>query len=73
MFITTCLQGGNIGGHLVDGWSGKLKERNKSDAASIDVDNVNFHAISIPVSIRFYPGNDRQFALHMGALYDPFI
>ncbi|MGI2298651.1 hypothetical protein ACRRVB_02540 [Candidatus Cardinium hertigii] len=58
---------GMSGGNLVDGWSGKTTPRkNAPPSTNIDCDIVKFHAISIPLSIRFYPGSDRQFVLHIG-------
>ncbi|CDG49903.1 outer membrane beta-barrel protein [Cardinium endosymbiont of Bemisia tabaci] len=55
------------GGNLVDGWSGKATPiKDASNGSVIDVDAIKFQAISIPLSIRFYPGSDRQFVLHIG-------
>jgi len=40
--------------------------KDASDSSSIDCDLVKLRAISIPLSIRFYPGSDRQFVIHIG-------
>lgn len=55
------------GKNLVNGWSGKTTPiKDAPTWRVIDYDAVKFHAISIPLSIRFYPGSDRQFVLHIG-------
>lgn len=60
----------NWQGEVVSGWSGNLKPKESnvpnSNLELIDVDYVKFHAISIPLSIRWYPGCERQFVLHGG-------
>ncbi|WP_243018105.1 MULTISPECIES: hypothetical protein [Candidatus Cardinium] len=52
---------------VMDGWSLVHKPPTKTKSTVLlDVDKVTFYAISIPLSIRWYPGSGRQFALHGG-------
>ncbi|WP_419241397.1 hypothetical protein [Cardinium endosymbiont of Nabis limbatus] len=52
---------------VVSGCSGAPKPNEKnSSKMHVGLNRVEFHAISIPLSIWFYPGSDRQFALHGG-------
>ncbi|WP_342265464.1 hypothetical protein [Cardinium endosymbiont of Philonthus spinipes] len=51
---------------VVSGWSGKPKKSIKNASNTIDIDRVKFDAISIPLSIRFYPGSGQQLALYIG-------
>ncbi|MGI2261780.1 hypothetical protein ACRRVA_00415 [Candidatus Cardinium hertigii] len=51
----------------INGWSGSSSPiEGDIKSKQVDCDSIKFHAISIPLSIRFYPGSDRQFVLHIG-------
>ncbi|MGI2257296.1 hypothetical protein ACRRVD_01860 [Candidatus Cardinium hertigii] len=51
----------------INGWSGSSSPiEGDVESKQVDCDSIKFHAISIPLSIRFYPGSDRQFVLHIG-------
>ena len=43
----------------------KIESQNRSNHAKIS--KRQFHGISVPVYLCFYPGDDRQFVLHAGA------
>ncbi|WP_243518541.1 MULTISPECIES: hypothetical protein [unclassified Candidatus Cardinium] len=52
---------------VISGWSLVHRRPTKTKSTVLlDVDKVTFYAISIPLSIRWYPGSGRQFALHGG-------